>query len=631
MAMKNRIRQGILIVTVLALFSAWTQTAAAAVQARLDRDRMALGERIQLKIRTQGQTLNHEPDLSALGSDFYVLGQSQSIRTTIINGQRNASVDWLIELTPLRAGDLEIPSVPVGNESTQPLRIVVEEESSASTLGMQEAPSEIRGTTPLHLALSAEVDQENPYVQEQVAFTLRLESTRPILSGSLSEPEIPGAILEKLGEDSSRVEEVNGQPLHIFERRYALFPQQSGELVIRPSIFDGEITADDQGRVRRNDPFAHSRLDDLMGGSIFDDFFGRSGSLFDRVLGHRGQSVRVLSDPIALTVRERPEQAPGQRWLPAQNLELVELWGEGASDPPRFVVGEPVDRIIAVRAQGVTASQLPIPDPSETEGVKQYSKPAYEDSQEMDGGMVAVRAQPTVLIPTRPGLLTLPALEVEWWDTDTDQARTSVLPARTVRVEPGQHEEERLASTSVPLGATTPPDGPSTSGGGTEEITPLSDNPGANQAAWIGLFIAGLIALIAMTVHQRRDQDKSGGSPGQHHARPAKSRLEGNLKRACHSGDEAGAARALVQIGEWVWADNPPRSTGEISTRTGSPELEKEINRLNASRFAHSSQSSWKGDGLWMAYRESELARRRPFKGREERGANLLPQLYPSA
>ena len=102
MAMKNRIRQGILIVTVLALFSAWTQTAAAAVQARLDRDRMALGERIQLKIRTQGQTLNHEPDLSALGSDFYVLGQSQSIRTTIINGQRNASVDWLIELTPLR-------------------------------------------------------------------------------------------------------------------------------------------------------------------------------------------------------------------------------------------------------------------------------------------------------------------------------------------------------------------------------------------------------------------------------------------------------------------------------------------------------------------------------------------------
>ena len=166
MAIRNRIQRGLWIAALLSLLSVSATTAVASVQARLDRDRMALGERVQLKIRSQGQNRNHEPDLSSLGSDFYVLGQSQSIRTTIINGQRSASVDWLIELTPLRAGDLEVPSVPVGNDSTQPLQLVVMEESAASNPSRPTPGSESLGAAPLHVTLRAEVDQEAPYVQE---------------------------------------------------------------------------------------------------------------------------------------------------------------------------------------------------------------------------------------------------------------------------------------------------------------------------------------------------------------------------------------------------------------------------------------------------------------------------------
>ncbi|MEE3326335.1 MAG: BatD family protein [Myxococcota bacterium] len=628
MAIKRQFRRGLALASVLGLLSGWASTATAAAQARLDRGLMALGERIQLTIRSQGQSMNTEPDLSSLGPDFYVLGQTQSIRTTIINGQRDVSVDWQIELTPLRAGDLEIPAVQVGSDSTEPLRLTVVEESSTSTLGMRNAQPETAGAMPPHLTLSAEVDQASPYVQEQVALTLRLESTRPILSGSLSEPEIPGAILEKLGEDSSRVEEVDGQPLHIFERRYALFPQQSGEFSISPSVFDGEIAGDDRSRNRRNDPFSHSRLDDLMGGSLFDDFFGRSGSLFDQVLGHRGKNVRVISDPIQLTVRERPEQSPGQRWLPAQNLELVEIWGDGSSEPPRFVVGEPVDRIVAVRARGVTASQLPVPDPAETEGLKQYAKPAYEDSQELGGGMVAVRARPTVLIPTRPGLLTLPPVEVDWWDTETDQARTSILPARTLHVEPGDSGTALQASAPPPA---APPQGPSGPAGPAEVEPLLPTDPGSDHAAWIGLGLAGLIGLIGMSAYQRRTLKNTPDPSAIMTPRIRKSRLESCLKRACLEGDAIEAEKALLEIAKWVWTSSTPRSTGEIAARANSPALKEELSQLAASRFANSSGVNWNGVGLWRAYRASELARRRPFHDSHRRQSGLLPELYPSA
>lgn len=625
MAIKKRMRRAWVMASVIGLLSGWVGTATSAVQAQLDRDQITLGERAQLKIRSQGRNLNATPDLSSLRADFYLLGQNQSIRTTIMNGQRNVSVDWLIDLTPLRPGELEIPAIQVGTESTEPLRLTVFEEGSAPTWGSANPRPD--AAVPLGVTLSAEVDHLSPYVQEQVALTLRLESTHPILSGSLSEPEIPGAIIESLGEDKNQVIEREGHPVHIFERRYALFPQQSGELLIRPTVFDGEIKFDESGRNRRTDRFGDSRLDDLMGGSLFDNFFGGSGHLFDQVLGHRGQSVRAISDPVQLTIRERPDQAPGQRWLPAQDLELVEIWPNGSPNPPPFVVGEPVNRVVAVRARGVTASQLPIPEPPQAQGVKQYAEPAYEDSQEVDGGMIAVRATPTVLIPTRAGNLTLPPVEIDWWDTKTDQARTAILPARTVYVEHGSPGLDQHAATPPAPVAFEPPQTPPP----TAEMTDLTPiEPGADHAAWIGLGVAGLIGLVGLLAYPYRQKSHVARTPGPLALRLQKTQLERNFKRACLSGDRIAAETTLLEIAQLIWPDKPPRSTGEIAQRADLAELDREIAHLGASRFSVSSQLDWNGTELWRAYRASELALRKPFQVNDRSSSNLLPELYPS-
>ena len=73
--------------------------------------------------------------------------------------------------------------------------------------------------------------------------------------------------------------------------------------------------------------------------------------------------------------------------------------------------------------------------------------------------MFSVRALPTVLIPTREGHLTLPSIDVEWWDTETDQARVATLPARTVKVHPG--EQSNAQSEPLPMAtAPSPPQNP---------------------------------------------------------------------------------------------------------------------------------------------------------------------------
>ncbi|MFP8873275.1 MAG: hypothetical protein VCB42_01785, partial [Myxococcota bacterium] len=439
-----------------------------------------------------------------------------------------------------------------------------------------------------------------------------------------------GAIVETLGEDLSDVVEIDGQPVYVFERRYSVFPQQSGALMIQPSVFEGEVQ--DHGarssRGRRGlDPFAGSGLDDLMGGSLFDDFFGSSGSLFERVLGSRGQPVRAISDPVQLSVRERPQDAPGQRWLPAQDLELVELWGDGSTQPPPFEVGQPVNRVVVVRARGVTASQLPIPQLGEVSGLKQYTEPAYEDAKEVDGGLVAVRALPTVLIPTRSGSFTLPAVEVEWWDTRTDQPRTATLAARTVEVRPARGGEPFAAS--AVLAPVLAPDDPGAGPPPPLSLSKLAE-PGDSSPSRLGLGLAVAGGLVGLGWLYRRRVRMAPGGANAVQRQLLRRRQHRLLRRACAAGQGEEAENALLALGRLRWPDAPPRSTGELASRLATPDLRETVASLSAHRYADDDNPSWDGTTLWRAYRRSGLGRRKEPSSPSDSALAILPQLYPS-
>jgi hypothetical protein len=331
----------------------------------------------------------------------------------------------------------------------------------------------------------------------------------------------------------------------------------------------------------------------MIGGSLFNDFFGNSNSLLGQVFGQRGKSIRAISAPLKLTVRERPEQALGQRWLPARDLDLVEIWGEGVSDVPDFKVGEPIDRIIAIRARGVASSQLPIPKLTDVHGVKQYTEPTYEDSQLINGQMIAVRALPTVLIPTREGHLTLPAIDVEWWDSETDQARVATLPSRTVQVHPDKKSPTQAEI--LPATAERPPQSPEIQ----EQVSPTqSDTTGIafSTFGWISFWIAlgsGIIALIGLRKSRSHAKLKS---PIFFNKKLKHIQLKRQLKHACKSGGSTTAETALLKIAHLKWPESPPHSTTEIHQRLRTSEMTRAIRTLAASRYGKNNPDKWAGD-----------------------------------
>ena len=76
--------------------------------------------------------------------------------------------------------------------------------------------------------LDVKATPEQPYVQSQVLYTLRLYRRVDIAQAELSEPELTDAVVEKLGEDSNYNTVVNGVSYLVTERKYAIFPQKSG-------------------------------------------------------------------------------------------------------------------------------------------------------------------------------------------------------------------------------------------------------------------------------------------------------------------------------------------------------------------------------------------------------------------
>ncbi len=117
------IRIGKTLTLLLALLAGSVQ---AAVEASVDRNRVALGDTLRLTVSaTEDDEDLGSVDLAELQRDFEVLQRSTRSNTNIINGQRTHNRQLVMEITPLRTGELTIPAFQVGAKRTAPVTVSV--------------------------------------------------------------------------------------------------------------------------------------------------------------------------------------------------------------------------------------------------------------------------------------------------------------------------------------------------------------------------------------------------------------------------------------------------------------------------------------------------------------------------
>ena len=541
--------------------------AAAIITASVDRSTVSVDESFYLILEAEGE-FSADPDLAPLTENFEILNQSRTQNVSIINGRAMRRDAWQIELMPTEAGSFTIPAIAFGTESSNPVSILVKP---------ARPPGE--GDDPGRFFLEVEVDEPRPYVQQQIIYTVRLFRGANATSPRLSEPAPEGVdtIVERVGKDNAYSAHRGGRRYRVTERRYAIFPQASGRLVLPPLRFQAKVL--EAGRPR--------------------------SSVFDAV---RTRNIRVRSRPIELSVMEAPANAP-EPWLPARSLALEESW----STTGPVTAGDALTRRITMQASGLTAAQLPELDLGLPDGIKHYPEQAELDNLAGEQGLTGKRMQTIALVATRPGSYVLPEVAITWWNVDTGQAERTLLPSRTVEV---------LAATQAG-GVDAPLPSDRAAGDG----APPADKAGAAPGYW--RWLSALLALAWLLTLWFWRQDRRLGRqpvPAAGTAAPPDLRQAlAGLQRACADNDAQAARDALAVVAAAAWPEAPPRNLSQLAARCGDG-LAAEIADLQRALYAPSSPG-WEGARLWALAKT--LASRPAPEGPPE--AAVLAPLYQPA
>ena len=529
--------------------------AQAQVRAWIDRDQVALGETLTLNVESTDPGAS-APDWSPLEKDFIVSGNSSSRQVEIVNGRASTRMLFAVALQPRREGLLTVPALDVGGQRTQPLSLTVTEA----------APPARAGSAAF---IEAQIDDEDPYVQQAVGYTLRLYYDTPLVSGQLDQATPDGASLQRVGSDLQYTRMVGGKRYTVVERRFLLVPERSGPLTIPGARFSGR----------------------------------GSGGFFDDVFGDGSRELRANGAPRFLTVRPVPANAP-QPWLPLRGLGLRYL-----ATPQHARAGEAATVVVEARADGATAAQFPEIELPSIDGAQVFAEPAQVDESFDDGRPRITVTRKFSIVPSRSGALRISGPRIAWWDVRAATARTASLPDLQLQVEPGA---AGAASGALPGAA-----------GG--EVVAADDGGtglpgvrgGARTWAWatVGFALLWLVTLAWALQREPRAAPRPRDEP----ARPPKQDASmRDLRRVLDSGDFGEVAHVLCAM-----ADPPAADLDAVRARLADDTQRDAVAQLQRARWGDGDGPAARA-GLRAAFADGPR-----WREHERVEATPLPPLYP--
>ena len=540
------------------------------VEVQLSSQRVNLDDSVILNVRAYG--LDSEIDPSALNAEFDVTKRSSSRQVTIENGKRTSLVEWVLELIPKRAGTLEIPPIIVGTEQSRPLTLLVEAPATGAARD---------------LFLEASVDVNEPYVQAQVIYTLRVFQGVRLLDASLQVPEVDEVVMQQLTDESKYQQVVNGRTYNVSELRYSVFPQQSGSVKIPSLALQAVIQVNPQQQ-------ANSRT--------------------------RTKRVTRRSEEIDLKVQARPDDMLSSWWLPAKEVVLQSEW---STPVDQLQVDQPVTRTVTVMATGVADAQLPELDIPEVQNLSVYADSPTSATNASDRGLISQQTNTWAVIPQVAGSLVLPEIRVNWFDTELGEARTAVLPEETLNVigtssasnnnqnTPSTNLTQTDSSASQTTVSTDDSDALADLNQATEESAPTESSTAALSATnspalqptasqWrnvaIALLAGWLLSLLGIwfwwrkklsgqTSNKDMKTQQAETDSMRFRRRAGSNAALASVKTACDTADPSKISKEVLSWAAMVWPGAAPTNLPDVAQRLNSQSLAQAFEALDAQQF----------------------------------------------
>jgi len=405
----------------------------ASFTASIDRAEIGLDETVRLDLTLTVSSKGDSPDLQIPPfRDFDVVGRSssQQVAFAFSNGAPSFKQTTVtsLTLTPHRAGSLTIDAVRVNLRgrtlATQPISVRVlpagqtppprrqnpqqqgGRGQAGNPFGMLDPFSDpdldpfagMHQMNARDYTLKAAVDNEHPYVGQQVTWSLWLVAKGSVSSiDKLELPKSDGFWTEEIEAPQQLVGEtrlIDGVQMQVYLlRKRALFPLRAGKTAIEPA----EV-----------------------------EVISGMGMLFSRA------SVKRSSQPINLDVQPLPPGAP-VGFDPGN----IGQWSLSASAEPLAVtVGQPVTFHLSASGRG-NLRDLALPKLPAIPGLREYDATTTDKTNIDHGRAGGTRLVEQLLVPERTGELEIPALALDVFDPAAREYKTLKTQALRLTVAAG--------------------------------------------------------------------------------------------------------------------------------------------------------------------------------------------------
>lgn len=370
--------------------AAWAVPAAALdVTLSVSRSEVSVGEQftVEADVSHGGMGKLPPPDLPPVDGLRQVSSYT-SQNFSYVNGRATSSLAVQYVMVADHEGEFEIGPAQADHngESARSGTVKVTVKPAGSSAAAPRFGDDAQSSDGDDLIVLATVDNDTPYVNEQITFTFTfLHRVRILEGGRYTAPSFQGFWTEELDRSEPRQVVLDGRRYTAERIRTALFPTGAGDFTIGEAFVSTVV--EDTGRSRRNrNPF------DVFG----SDRFG---------LFRSGREVALKTDPIQVHVRPLPEEGkPGDFTGAVGDFELT-----AAADRTSLNAGDPVTLTVKLSGTG-NVKVVPDPDLSGLDGFKVYESRSSDSNSPQGDRILGEKTWEFVLVPTSGGPVEIPSV-----------------------------------------------------------------------------------------------------------------------------------------------------------------------------------------------------------------------------
>ena len=298
--------------------------------------------------------------------------------------------------------------------------------------------------------------------------------------------------------------------------------------------------------------------------------------------------------------------AAGAAVMPATRLSIRQSVDRDAG---ALSAGDALVRTVEIQAANTPAMLIPPPHFEAPDDVRRYQADRVLRDLNGEGGSSAggQRVERVTYVFEKPGRYTLPAVQVQWLDPQTQKPATGQAPALTVQVKAGAHVADRIAP-ELPVGAAP--------------AKPRKLMDWVRLGIWMAGF--GLLLLLAWWGRRRWPRWRVARAERQAALAQSDAVMFERVLAACQAGDANAAHSALL-----AWSRAHAQSTPQAwAASLEDPATAMQVELLGRHLYRSGAQDGWSGGACAQALKAGRQQWRRRSDGQERRagwGRSLGP------